>query len=169
MISFAVLVLVLGYFFFRDRPVPQIAGIINQKRPGVVRVEAPRQVSVNVPFDIEVYVDSNNQNVNAVGFYMSFSPNHLQLMDMETGQSFCQFYPERKYDNSVGTITLACGSPHPGFAGEDRLLKLTFMPRLVANTALLIDPKSQILLSDGKGTNILDEFPSTQISILNTL
>lgn len=168
LLSFLLMVISGGYLFFRDNP-PQVAGIFNTNKPGTLRLVIPETVHVNVPFNVDVIVDSKNQNMNAVGFYLKFSPEHLTLLDFDTSQSFCQFYPERRFDNSVGTMTLACGSPHPGFSGENTLIRLSFMPRIVANTVLLVDPKSKILISDGKGTNILDEYPSAEISILNRL
>lgn len=167
-VSLVLVIISFGYLHFRNNP-PKVAGLLFSSKPGVIVLEAPRQVAVNVPFTVNVIVDSMNQNVNAVGFFMKFSPTHLFLLDMETSQSFCQFYPERKFDNSTGSITLSCGSPHPGFSGTSTLLKLTFMPKVVSNTVLIVDPNSKILMSDGKGTNILEEFPQAQISILNTL
>lgn len=168
LLSLLALAVVVAYFHFSQNP-PQIGKIFGETKPGVLHIHVPDRVTVNSPFDIQVSVDSSNQNVNAVGFYLRFDPRHLELLDFDTSASFCQFYPEKKYSNDVGTMSLACGSPHPGFSGEADLITITFMPKLVTNTILSVDPKSQILLSDGKGTNILDDYPQVKISILNSL
>lgn len=167
-LSFVVLLIVALYFQFHDKQV-SILSAFHTVKHGTLRMEYPDRISVNKPFDVEVYVNSNNQSVNAVGLYLRYEPAHLELISFDTSSSFCQFYPEKKFDNSVGIMSLACGSPHPGFSGESKLLTLTFMPKIVTNTLLSVDPKSQILLSDGKGTDILEEFPQERLSILNSL
>lgn len=172
LISFGVLIFTFLYFYFTQNPIDIFPGggnILGTQKEGVIVLESPQNVSVNLPFDVIVKVDTQNQKVNAVGFTLKFSPQHLEMIDFDTSQSFCQFYPEKKFDNIAGKFILACGSPHPGFSGETVLAKLKFMPKLVSKTNLFVDPSSQILLSDGKGTNILTEHPVEQISILNNL
>jgi len=166
--SFVVFVIALLFFRFSTNP-PDIAGMFKTVKNGSLVLEIEDRVVVNTPFTVSAIVDSSNQKVNAVGFYLRYEPQHLELIDFDTSGSFCQFYPEKKFDNSVGIMSLACGSPHPGFSGKSTLITLTFMPKVVANSIISVDPKSQILLSDGKGTNILETFPQERISILNSL
>lgn len=166
--SLLTLMLVAAYFAFPNNP-PNIGVVLGVQKEAAIRFELPSKVPVNMPFDVDVIIDSQKQNVNAVGLYLHYNPEHLQLIDFDTSESFCQFYPEKKFDNTLGTLSLSCGSPHPGFSGQNKVIKLTFMPRLVTTTVLSTDPKSRILLSNGKGTNILTEHPQHDIRVLNNL
>jgi hypothetical protein len=150
----------------------------NEKVPNILRARQPTaaliykmpdKTSINKPFKAVIEMDTQGNNVNAVGIYLKYDPNFLQLTNMDTTQSFCQFYPEKKFDNNLGTISLACGSPHPGISGKDTLLELEFIPRRIGSTRIWTDPNSQILVSDGKGTNILNVPVSTEITVMNTL
>jgi len=137
---------------------------------GKLVIKAPETVAINEPFTVQVEIETNNTDVNAAGIYLRFEPAHLQLLSMDTASSFCQFYPEKRYDQSLGTITLACGSPHPGVNGRSLMMKLEFMPVRLGNTVIATESKSQLLKSDGRGdTNILQSFPRAEISVQNTL
>jgi hypothetical protein len=128
----------------------------------------PDNIQVNEPFQVVVRVDTQQQKVNAAGVNLHFNPSMLQLLSHDTRSSFCQFYPEKKHDNRTGTITLACGSPHPGFTGSNTLMTLEFLPIKVGVSTLSTNINSQILASDGKGTNILTSFPQIDLKVGNT-
>jgi hypothetical protein len=128
----------------------------------------PERIQVNEPFQLIIRVDTHNERVNAAGIYLSFDPHMLQVLQQDTRSSFCQFYPEKKYDNRTGTVSLACGSPHPGFSGSNTLMILEFMPLKVGASVIRTSQQSQILKSDGKGTNILSAYPMVEIKAGNT-
>lgn len=139
-------------------------------KPAGLEIESEDHPSVNTPFTLSLTIEPQNQPVNAVGLYLKFNPTKLQVLDIDTSQSFCQFYPEKRFDNNLGTVNLVCGAPHPGSVEKTTVLKLEFMPLVVGGTVLSLDPRSQILLSDGKGTNILEGQDITyQINISNRL
>lgn len=157
----------LGLRFLNEPP--QITTLFTGTKPGTVTFNAPEKVLVNQPFKISVEMDTKKQNVNAAGIYLTFEPSKLKLVNIDTTKSFCQFYPEKKYDNTLGKVTLACGSPHPGVNGKNTILTLEFMPVVIGKTIITFDPKSQLLLSNGKGTNILTDYPKLSLIILNAL
>jgi hypothetical protein len=139
-------------------------------KPGILTIKAPDTASINQPISVYVEMDSGGENVNAAGIYLRYEPAMMQLLSMDTTTSFCQFYPEKRYDQNLGTITLACGSPHPGVNGKSVMMKLEFMPIRLGNTWIVTESNSQLLKSDGQGdTNILDGFPRADIAIQNTL
>lgn len=139
-----------------------------KRESGVINYVIPPKIEVNQPFQVAVEIDTKNARINAVGLYLNFDPTTMQLLQLDTRSSFCQFYPDKKYDNRLGTINLACGSPHPGFAGTNTMMTLEFMPIKVGTTHIFTNANSQILKSDGKGTNILKAFPTADIQIGNT-
>ena len=150
-------------------PPKPVVKFIESKNSGALKFDFPQKVMINQPFDVTLLMDTAKQNVNAVGVYIAFDPTKIKLLQMDTRASFCQFYPEKKFDNQLGTVSLACGSPHPGVNGPSTLIVMTFMPTSIGETDLRLSNKSQILKSDGKGTNILSTYPSAKLTIVNSL
>lgn len=153
---------------------PETAGRVVTKtlklhRNGALIIKSEDKAFLNQPIEVRIDMDTKGVNVNAVGVYLRYDPQKLQLLDMDTRGSFCQFYPEKRFDNQLGSISLACGSPHPGVSGLSNIMLLKFMPLQLGETYIRADDQSQILVSDGKGTNIIEEYPNNKITITNRL
>ena len=161
----AFLVSIIGLRFLHSPP--KITNIFGEAKPGTMSFIYPDRVLVNQTFKVQIEIDTAKQDVNVVGMYLQYEPSRLRLVDMDTTASFCQFYPEKKYDNRLGTISLVCGTPHPGVSGKNILMNLEFVPLAVGTTNILTKPESQILLSNGKATNILTEFTHAKINVLS--
>lgn len=137
---------------------------------GALTIETPEEsISVAHPFEVKLMVDTDNKPVNAVGLIAHFDTNRLQILSMDTTESFCQFYPENRYDNQSGEIKISCGLPNPGFTGQSILAKIVFEPQSVGTAQIRVDPNSQILLNDGKATNILTQRTVKDLNILGKL
>lgn len=134
--------------------------------PSILSIEVPELVPVGQPFDIKVVMNTQKNPVNAAGIYLKFDPTRFQVLDLDTKESFCQFYPEKKYDNTMGQILLACGAPHPGYKGVNTLLKINLMPLVIGTSELVTLPQSQLLVSDGKGSNALQEKPRAVVHVI---
>ncbi len=141
----------------------------NPKKGGVLLLDLPERASVSTQFTATLSVDTQGKAINAVGAYLQFDPQFIQLANLDTTSSFCQFYPEKKFDNQQGMIRIACGSPNPGFKGVNTLAKFKFTTLRQGVTKIKILPESQILLNNGYGTNILNNFPEFSILIVNNL
>lgn len=142
---------------------------ISTKATGTFEMQAPDQVTATDPFTIKLSVDTKGESINAVGLKLKFPTNRLQILSMDTKESFCEFYPENRYDNQTGEISISCGLPNPGFNGVGSLATITFEPLSVGVANLEILPESAILLNDGKATNILKEFSAKDILIVGNL
>jgi hypothetical protein len=161
-VSFVVMILAFGSFLvLRDGSV--VLGGTHDAQ-ATLRFEPVGSPKLNQPYVVKVIASSPRDNLNSVGIYMRFDPQKLRVNEMDTLKSFCQFYPEKKFDNQLGYISLACGAPHPGVRGEIELMTLTFFPLLEGNSQILVDGKSALLRSDGKGTNVLTDYPSLEVS-----
>lgn len=150
------MVFAFAYFRYKESPPRPVLRFL-PVREGALKVEIPSTIIANVPFEAKISVDPNKQSANAVALYLQFDSKNLEVVDIDTTTSFCQFYPEKKFDNNIGRIQLACGAPHPGVNVESELIKIKFIPKILGTTSLVIDSRSQILLSNGKGTNILTD------------
>jgi len=142
---------------------------IKKNKMGSYRIEADKSVSAGSHYKVKVIVNTQNQAVNAVSLYLHFDPNKLELINLDTTQSFCQFYPENRFDNHLGKVSISCGSPNPGFTGESTLAVIDFYTKTLGKTRLSIDSQSQILLNDGKGTNIYPGGLIYDLNIINNI
>jgi len=93
----------------------------------------------------------------------------LEIINLDTTQSFCQFYPVNRFNNIQGTITIECGAPSPGFNGKNTIAKIKFFAKTIGNAIIKIKPTSQILLNNGKGTNIFSGPSQKTVLILNSI
>lgn len=144
--------------------------LFNKNNKSSLKLELSNQRPlVQQPVTVTVSVDTQGSSINATGIYLRFDPQKLQMLNMDTRASFCQYYPEKKFDNALGTVSLACGSPHPGINGENTLMTLEFLPLATGNTKISTDARSQIMKSDGKGTNILTDYPYLEIPVYSGL
>ncbi|NMC35706.1 hypothetical protein GYA49_01535 [Candidatus Beckwithbacteria bacterium] len=171
LLIFAVIVIAaFGLFSLLSGGLNKSGNILGQKhKVGTYQIESDQQVSVSIPFTMRFNVDTKGKAVNAVGLYVNFDPNMIEIINLETAQSFCQFYPENKFSNSEGTISIGCGAPNPGFTGKNTIAVVKFYPKNLGETIIKVLPKSQILLNDGKGTDIFSGPIEHKITILNSI
>lgn len=159
-VSFVVMLVAFGLFFWLKDPGLKLA----DGESALLRLEPQNEPKVNQPYMVKVMVSSPSEPINSVGIYLRFDPQKLKVMEFDTLKSFCQLYPEKKFDNQLGSISLACGAPHPGAKGEIELMSITFMPLVEASSQILVDSGSALLKSDGKGTNLLKDYPVLEVS-----
>lgn len=139
------------------------------KPSGVFIIEAPDQVDYSKSFRVQVIADTKGKNINAVALNLSFNSEKLSVVNMDTSSSFCQFYPENRFNNEAGTISIQCGAPSPGFKGKSNIVSLELLPKSIGQANLEISPESMILLNDGTGKNIFSQPISHTINILNSI
>ncbi|NMB56611.1 hypothetical protein GYA19_01580 [Candidatus Beckwithbacteria bacterium] len=164
-----VLFSLLGFFFLKKEKNPQDFILGTKIKKGTFYIQGDNQVGVDSKLNLNFVVDTRNQAVNSVGFYLNFDPQKLEITNIDTSKSFCQFYPENKFDNQKGTIRISCGTPSPGFTGKNNFAQITFIAKSLGKTEIKIDPKSMILLNNGKGTNIFEAEITYPILILNKI
>lgn len=165
-LAIAIILVCSGWLLMEMRKGDSKQAQTSSGNSGVLRIEMPERVDTSGPFSVLVIMDSQGETVNAVGTYLEFDKQRLEILEMDTKNSFCQFYPENKFDNQTGLISVACGAPNPGFSGQSTIINLKMLPLTTGNARITVLPKSQILLHDGKGTNILQEYPQKELLIV---
>jgi hypothetical protein len=159
--SFAVMTLAFGAFWLSRSGVP----MLDSKRiVPELQLQTTELPKLQQPYVVKVMAISPNDNLNSVGIYLRFDPQKLRVIEVDTLRSFCQFYPEKKFDNQLGSISLACGAPHPGSKGDLELMTITFLPLVEGVSQVSVDGRSVLLRSDGKGTNLLENYPVLEVS-----
>lgn len=113
--------------------------------------------TVGSTFDVSVLVDTQNQEINAVQMQLSFPADKLQLVSPSAGNSIIEIYTTPpKFDNSAGRVEIIGGIPNGINVKSGLVSKLTFRVKGVGTAALRFTGESQVLLNDGRGTNVLD-------------
>ncbi len=110
-------------------------------------------------FTVSVYVNTGGQSINAVRADLSFPPDKLQIVSPTTGKSFIQIWVSQPtYSNEDGTMTFQGTIPTPGIMTDAGLIStVTFRVKAPGTAAVRILDTSQVLLNDGRGTNILGQ------------
>jgi hypothetical protein len=107
-------------------------------------------------FLVEVKLDTEGEEINAVEGYLNFPEDKLEIIDIGVGGSILNLWPKSpSYSNQTGEISFLGGIPK-GFKGEGKLVSATFrvLPRVDPHQSFSITFKenSKVLLNDGKGT-----------------
>lgn len=113
---------------------------------------------VGSTFDVSIFVNTGDQNINAVRVELKFDPKKLQIANPTTGKSFISIWiAPPSYSNSEGILTFQGGTPSPGISTSSGLVStITFRAIMPGDTKLYFLNSSQILLDDGYGTNVLN-------------
>ena len=115
--------------------------------------------TVDSTFTVSIYVNTGGNFINAVEANLTFPPDKLQVVSPTAGKSFLQVWVNQPtYSNTAGTLKFQGAVPNPGISTESGLIStVTFRVKSVGNAVLKISDTSQVLLNDGKGTNILGQ------------
>jgi len=116
---------------------------------------------------LEILLNSPEVAANAVQGTIKFSPNKLSLIDLNTKNSLVQFWVQEPIKNNTsGIISFEGVILNPGYLGRSgRILGLNFNCRQEGTAAITFSSGS-ILANDGKGTSILDNLASLNITVL---
>ena len=108
-------------------------------------------------FDISVFVNTGGNNVNAVKVDLKFDQRKLQIASPTAGRSFIAVWiSQPTFSNIEGNASFRGGVPSPGINTSSGLVStITFRAIQPGEAIVSILDSSQVLLDDGKGTNIL--------------
>lgn len=115
---------------------------------------------VGSTFDVSIFVNTGGNNVNAVKVDLKFDPKKLQIASPTAGKSFIAVWVSQpSYSNIEGTASFQGGAPSPGINTSSGLVStLTFRAMNPGETIISLLDSSQVLLNDGKGTDILSSW-----------
>ena len=85
-------------------------------------------VFIGSTFDVSVFLNTNNNNVNAVKVDLKFDPTKLQVANPVAGKSFIAVWiAQPTFSNQEGTLTFQGGVPSPGINTSSGLVStITF-------------------------------------------
>ena len=125
------------------------------------------QYQVGDTVKLVVELKDIRQPINVVQSDISFDPSILELQDIVTANSFASIFIQKEINNELGYARLVGGIPNPGFSGDAGLFAVFEFTALGQGaTEVVFLPSSLVLANNGKGTNLLKEYGTTQYLVL---
>ena len=108
-------------------------------------------------FDVSIFVNTGGNDVNAMKINLKFDPKKIQVASPVGGKSIISVWVSQpSYSNVDGILTFQGGVPAPGFNTSSGLIStITFRAITPGSVAISVQDNSNVLLNDGKGTDIL--------------
>jgi len=114
--------------------------------------------SVGSTFDVSVFLNTDNQSVNAVEMSLGFPPDKLQLVSPATSKSVISVWTSQpRFNNAAGRIDLQGGIPGGINVSNGLITTLTFRVKSVGQAFIKFLDNSKVLLNDGLGTDTLKQ------------
>lgn len=111
---------------------------------------------VGSTFSVSIFLDTEDELVNAIEVNLSFSPNKLQVISASTGFSIVNTWAVNpNFNNREGKINLQGVIPSGIYADKGLITTVTFRTKAVGSALIKFTDESRIFLSDGKGTDAL--------------
>ncbi len=134
-------------------------GVLGAEERGALLYLSPKSGTfyVGSTFDISIFVNTEGNSINAVQADLKFPPNLLQITSPTAGSSFISVWADQPfYSNKEGIVSFKGGVPSPGINTSAGLVStITFRAKASGTALISFLESSQVLLSDGKGTDIL--------------
>ncbi len=146
-----ILLLIFGLFYGMD--------VLGEEERGSSLYLSPKSGTfyVGSTFDISIFVNTEGNSINAVRVDLKFPPNLLQVTSPTAGSSFISVWADQPfYSNKEGIISFKGGVLSPGINASAGLVStVTFRAKASGTAFISFLESSQVLLADGKGTDIL--------------
>ncbi|MDP3991264.1 MAG: cohesin domain-containing protein [Candidatus Nealsonbacteria bacterium] len=112
---------------------------------------------VGSTFNVSIFINTGDENINAVKADLKFDPQKLQIASPTAGKSLISVWvAQPTYSNTEGRVSFQGGVPSPGINTSSGLIStITFRAAAPGKAVISLLDSSQALLDDGKGTNIL--------------
>lgn len=125
------------------------------------------QFRVGEIFPMKLEIQNIGNSINTVQADIGFDPAHLEVVDISTTESFANVFVQKEINNEGGWARLTGGLPNPGFhEPRGTFGTVYFRAKLPGLTRIEFLSTSMVLANDGKGTNILKDFPNVSYVIL---
>lgn len=114
--------------------------------------------TVGSTFDVSILISSGGQTANAIGAFLQFPPDKLQLVSPSVGKSIVGVWVTApQFNNQTGQVSLEGVIPGGLKTDSGLLTTLTFRVESVGPATVKFLSQSKVLLNDGVGTDALDK------------
>lgn len=124
------------------------------------------QFVVGEIFPMKIEVSGVARPINAVQSDISFDPLLLEVVDINTKNSFANIFVQKEINNTMGYARISGGLPNPGFNGENGIFAtVLFKAKKTGVVEVKFLPSSLVLANDKTGTNVLKDFATASYLI----
>lgn len=132
-------------------------------------IPTKNQYSIGEVFPVPIDLERIPAAINVFQADLSFDPKLIEVVDLTTDGTFASFFVQKEYDNDKGYVRLSGGIPNPGYRqATGRLGTVYFRGKASGATQLSYLESSLVLANDGRGTNLLADYPQIPLIILPT-
>lgn len=142
---------------------------LNPELPLIASFTIPTKNQYTVGDVITVPIELTNipAAINVFQADLSFDPQLIQVINLSTDSTFAKFFVQKEFDNSKGYVRFSGGVPNPGYQNSSGLIGTVFFRATnVGATELSYLDSSLVLANDGRGTNLLSDYPKIPLIIL---
>lgn len=123
-----------------------------------------QEISINQQFQIDLVLDTENEEINAVEGKIVLPENLLEVKEIRDGNSIINFWIERPKAKSDNQIIFS-GIVPGGYIGENGLIFSAIFQSKNEGEGIIEIQQAKALLNDGKGTEAKTKISNFQFSI----
>lgn len=116
---------------------------------------------------MKLEIQNIENSINTVQADIGFNADQIEVVDISTADSFADVFIQKEINNEGGWARLTGGLPNPGFNRNNGVFgTIYFKAKTPGLVRIEFLPSSMVLANDGRGTNILKDFPTVSYVIL---
>lgn len=124
------------------------------------------QYLVGEIFPVKIELMNIPAAINVAQADLSFDPKHIEVVDLDTSGTFVKFFVQKEYSNEQGYLRVTGGIPNPGYRQPTGLMATAYLRgKQPGAVELKYLETSLVLANDGKGSNLLADFPTIPLII----
>ncbi len=129
-------------------------------------IPSKSQHPVGEIFPIPIEIMNIPSSINVAQADLSYDPTMIEVVDLTTDGTFVSFFVQKEYDNQKGYIRISGGIPNPGYRKPTGLLATAHIRGIKPGAIELKYLESSLVLAnDGKGSNLLSDYPTIPMII----
>ncbi len=126
-------------------------------------------LNLGEPQRIAIQLTTGGDAINAVQTTVVYDPQKVTITEILTTDSFCQLFPVKTINATIGEATIGCGLPTPGFSEATGTVAVLSLGLNQAGTVSLGLKDSLVLANDGLGTNVLRSTTGAEYQVTDSL
>jgi len=123
-----------------------------------------QEISANQQFDAKVFINTDNEYINAIEGKIIFPQDLLEVKNINDGNSIINLWVEKPKNTGEGQITFAGIIPGGYNNSQGLILSITFLAKKEGSGTVEFNDM-QTLLNDGKGTKTNATISNLQFTI----
>lgn len=129
-------------------------------------IPARHQYPIGTTFPLKIELMNIPAAINMVQADLAFDPQIIEVVDISTDGTFANFFVQKEFSNEQGYIRVTGGVPNPGYRQPTGLLATAYLRgKIPGAVELTYLNTSLILANDGRGSNLLSDYPRIPLVI----